>query len=391
MDIEALTATSMVSQRRAASDLHRRFMRFLTVAITMAASTLVAVLAPTATVASVPRFTHDVLGSVSCPSSTMCMALGSEQHKSGQSKALAEQWNGSQWSVVEPSHSGGVVSCPTSTDACVAVGGRISDWNGATWTTVPKSVQLHASLDAVSCVASGQCVAVGEILERPPTSDSPQYYADASSGLLSGATRWQPVALEQPVDLTGVSCTSSSFCMAVGSVPFPSLPATLAEEWNGGSWSVVPSPSTGTNSGLTGVSCTGPSQCTAVGESGGQPLVETWDGTTWTVATTPSASGAALLTVSCPASNACMAVGTVTVGPQLENVAFAEQWNGVAWTIVPTGSLPGSTENVLDSVSCPSAVDCMAVGVDYLAMTKAQTLAEQWNGTSWSQVTSPSP
>ncbi len=54
-------------------------------------------------------------------------------------------------------------------------------------------------------------------------------------------------------ELDGVSCISSTFCVAVGSSqsPFPSPSQTLIETWNGTDWSVAPTtsvlvPSTGT-------------------------------------------------------------------------------------------------------------------------------------------------
>jgi hypothetical protein len=68
------------------------------------------------------------------------------------------------------------------------------------------------------------------------------------------------------------------------------------------------------------VSCTSASSCTAVGQyqssnvtTFGAPetLAEVWDGTTWTIATTPDPSSTQnqLNSVSCGASQVCAAVG----------------------------------------------------------------------------------
>lgn len=79
--------------------------------------------------------------------------------------------------------------------------------------------------------------------------------------------------------LTGVSCVSATACTAVGNYLYPSpsdpsdyLTGTLAESWDGTSWSVVPSPSPspgidrrGPTPMLTGVSCISPATCTAAG------------------------------------------------------------------------------------------------------------------------------
>ena len=41
--------------------------------------------------------------------------------------------------------------------------------------------------------------------------------------------------------LAGVSCTTSTFCVAVGSENSGAGGGTLIEQWNGASWTVVPS------------------------------------------------------------------------------------------------------------------------------------------------------
>jgi hypothetical protein len=64
--------------------------------------------------------------------------------------------------------------------------------------------------------------------------------------------------------------------------------------------------------------------------------------------------------VSCASAANCTAVGDyyrTAAGPQ---VTLVERWNGTAWRIEPSpGTGRGST---LDSVSCPSATSCTAVG-----------------------------
>ena len=68
--------------------------------------------------------------------------------------------------------------------------------------------------------------------------------------------------------LTGVSCTSASFCMAVGDyVNSGGHLQTLTEAWNGKSWSLVSPANTNSNQSqrVTGVSCTSASFCMAVG------------------------------------------------------------------------------------------------------------------------------
>jgi len=67
--------------------------------------------------------------------------------------------------------------------------------------------------------------------------------------------------------LNDVSCTTASFCVAVGQQNSGAGGGTLVEQWNGSSWAVVPSvnvPAT-SDDNLVSVSCVGPSFCMAVG------------------------------------------------------------------------------------------------------------------------------
>jgi hypothetical protein len=68
---------------------------------------------------------------------------------------------------------------------------------------------------------------------------------------------------------------------------------------------------------------------------------------------------------------------------------MAEAWNGTSWSLVTTPN-PGSTENELRGVSCTSPSSCMAVG-DFAGIGNQLTLAESWNGSSWSVVKTRRP
>ena len=80
-------------------------------------------------------------------------------------------------------------------------------------------------------------------------------------------------------------------------------------------WSVVPSPSPGSGSGLAGVSCVSAAACTAVGRdtssSGAtQTLIESWNGTRWSIAPySQPGSSSVLYGVSCLPGSTCTAVG----------------------------------------------------------------------------------
>ena len=180
--------------------------------------------------------------------------------------------------------------------------------------------------------------------------------------------------------------------MAVGTYTKPSgLGVGLAEQWNGHSWRVLPMPSPPgvAVSNLLGVSCTSGSACTAVGVanptgSGAKTLAERWNGIRWSIQTTPSPPHGSLNAVSCTSASACTAVGASSAG------TLAESWNGTRWTVQATPN-PPQGGGFLSGVSCTSASACTAVGAANPFTPNATTLAERWNGTSWSLQATPNP
>jgi hypothetical protein len=153
--------------------------------------------------------------------------------------------------------------------------------------------------------------------------------------------------------------------------------ATLIEYWNGSSWSVVPSGSSG--GVIKSVSCVSASFCTAAGyESSGTTLatlVESWNGTKWSIVPSPNQVNAAnfLTGVSCTSASVCIAAGyyLLPTSPNT-NQTLIESWNGTSWSIVPSPNQ--GTNSVLNGVSC-AAGTCMATGA-YTSGTSSHTLIE---------------
>jgi hypothetical protein len=170
-------------------------------------------------------------------------------------------------------------------------------------------------------------------------------------------------------ELSGVSCASTSDCMAVGqSVPPSTLePIPLVEHWNGTSWSVERTPipaHAGWAGELGAVSCASSGACMAVGfyfdnESGLAPLAERWNGSFWaTEPTPPGLEASEFYGVSCASSSACTAVGS-------GSNAFAARWNGKRWSVDQSNF--GSSPELL-GVSCLSAGTCAVVGADDIGL-----------------------
>ena len=244
---------------------------------------------------------------------------------------------------------------------------------------------------------------------------------------------------------------------------------TLVQHWDGTSWSILtsPNPPGATISQLAGVSCSSTTNCVAVGryttstgasaaDSGPfATLVEQWNGTTWSIVASPNPSGATfarLDRVSCTATDNCMAIGVSSPTIAGTDVALAERWNGTAWSIVPSATLivrrqhvrvvghlvrqrhalrrrlqllagPGTGmgersahravgrhevveravvgppaprfDQTLSGVSCTSATVCMVTGAytNWLGASDVatETLAEQVNGSDWTVVDSGFP
>jgi hypothetical protein len=279
--------------------------------------------------------TESYLHGVSCSPSMACTAVGHYKNSSGTYVTLAERWNGTEWSIQStPNPSGATeaslkdVSCASST-TCAAVGFYISSkgtpstlaeqWNGSEWSvqsTPNPSGATQSELRGMSCSSSTACTAVG-------------WYKN-SSGYTALAERWNGTewsiqSVSNPTGATlswlgGVSCASSSTCTAVGDYTNSSdVTVTLAERWNDTEWSVqsIPSPSGSTENVLGGVSCSSSTACTAVGDDKNSSgtyvtLAESWNGTEWVLQDTLSLTGATeneLGGVSCSSSTACIAVG----------------------------------------------------------------------------------
>ncbi len=338
------------------------------------------------------------LSSVSCVSSTACLAVGGSS---------TEQWNGTAWTLLpalQTPYEGAnptvsAVTCLTST-SCTAVGwyssNYISDveehWNGAAWALQPGGsiTGSGVTMSAVSCSAASACVAVGEYNDVNGLPGALVVRWDGTSWALQST----PESSFASTYVSGIACPLSSECFAVGTYG-----PTLVERWNGTSWFLAPSPSptgpprVGT---LTGVACTAPTSCIAVGSSGGVvTLVEKWNGVGWTVQPSPNVPGVpdSLSSVFCSSATACVAVGGYYDGWDVGGT-LAEGWNGRVWTIEPTPpQLPNEYISELSAVRCTASNACTAVGSsnDAYSDYSNSTLAERWNGTSWTIQATPNP
>jgi hypothetical protein len=242
-------------------------------------------------------------------------------------------------------------------------------WNGTAWNVTPSPSpggEALNRLEAVSCVTPRFCVAVGTYRED----DAPDFPFHTLVETWDG-TRWRVTPSPTLpgccdfVYLYGVSCVSTSWCVAVGTDSYAGR--SLIETWDGNAWKVVQRRRIGIESGFWSVSCTSRKWCVAVGfyiESDGSPLqglVESWDGDAWKVASLPGPQQFEYPDVSCATSRSCVVVADYYDAALASNQPLIESWDGTTWTAIPSPD-PTSSAISLSSVSCATPTSCSAVG-----------------------------
>ena len=160
---------------------------------------------------------------------------------------------------------------------------------------------------------------------------------------------------------------------------------------SGGGWIRNPSPNVLSGDALTGVSCVTSTFCKAVGYyfdgTYDQPLIIAWSRGWARNPSPPLGAGTnELLGVSCASVKLCFAVGETTIGTGPQRTLI-EEWNGSAWHHVTSPS-PGGAPDVLNGVSCASVTLCKAVGTSGHP-GQTTTLIESFNGHTWSLQASP--
>ena len=194
--------------------------------------------------------------------------------------------------------------------------------------------------------------------------------------------------------LSGAAVISSADMWAVGDIgsgsgcnPFQIVGEgggpfqTLAEHFNGASWSVVPAPSL--NAALSGVAGAAGNDVWAVGDqaqgSSNNTLIEHWDGTSWAVVPSPKLpQGSELTGVTAPATDNAWAVGFAGGSAN----ALVEHWDGTRWSVVSSPAFTGvSISN--GAISADSATDVWAMGFLATSSTTEENVSLHWDGTSW--------
>jgi photosystem II stability/assembly factor-like uncharacterized protein len=256
-------------------------------------------------------------------------------------------------------------SCAKGTKTCWVTGGSFNptpeivktENGGGSWSLLPSSAinLTQGGVSAVSCPSATHCVGVGGQmgLAQHATVASAVFTTNGGSSWTKASMPYAAFSDNETV-LRGVSCPTTSQCVAVGSG------GILVTSSNGGStWTGRKS---GTTETLRGVSCPTTSDCHAVGD-GGTVIASTNGGKTWSAQTSGTSEG--LNGVACPTATTCFAVGS-------SGTVIATTDGGATWN--PQTS---PTPNNLNGVSCPSASTCFAVG------DAGTVIATTDGGTTW--------
>jgi hypothetical protein len=202
--------------------------------------------------------TGSSLYGVACVTSSDCNAVGYDYTSQPALATLAEHWNGSAWHIVRSPNAPGradiftAISCPAAAD-CVATGAItppaskiapvVARWNGGSWhlVSMPKPIATNTVVNfyGVDCVSVSDCQLAGYL-------DSPKTGVIPSTGEVSD-TSWHVETYLVPASgysyvLSGLSCTSSISCVAVGKyLPESFIQSTLSLIWMGRFWYTLPS------------------------------------------------------------------------------------------------------------------------------------------------------
>jgi len=370
---------------------------------------------------------------VSCPTATSCVAVGQYLDTAGYAEPVVDTLSNGSWTSAEgplPSDTATdsgpnfpdallySVSC-TSTTSCVAVGryrntadhyvGLIDTLSGTTWSattaplptpSAPDTGSYPPTLTGVSCVSASFCAASGAYLDGG--GDLTGLLEVYSNGTWSAVSAPQPAGAGNDGDgfqsalVSQVVCPSASSCTGVGIYEDNTgNDQGLIESWNGSAWAPTQAPlPAGAGLGflqLGAVSCPSPTFCVSVGQytdgsDKTRGLLETLSGGTWTGTQSPQPTAvpeadqyAVNWEVSCPAPGWCEVAGqyeeasTTYVATAL--TLSAGQWSVMA-APVPS-NISGSS--YARTVACNSPVACV-LGGEYDDPGNLQGFLDTWTG-----------
>jgi hypothetical protein len=328
------------------------------------------------------------------------------------SRALAEQWNGTSWQQVAMAqpvtqHALLQAAADLGSDDAWAVGftgdvapgtsapsgGLVEHWDGTRWLIASTPGSSAETLNAVAGTGPDDVWAAGSMnLGAPPPAGDNTFFEHFNG------TSWQTVPgpagnfSEDPVEVTALAALSPSDVWAVGTQNSEGSgePGTLnmAANWNGKTWTVVPTPNLGNSVSQTDE----PTGVTAISAN------NVWASGVEFTGCPASAGGGSRLAAGSRSPVLPLALrlrpGGLRPLPGAASqclVPYVLHWDGTTWSLIKTPD-PGAFGSTLEGITALSASDIWAVGqTESSANGPVQTLTERFNGTSWSVQASPDP
>jgi photosystem II stability/assembly factor-like uncharacterized protein len=263
--------------------------------------------------------------SLACPSATTCYATNRQQGTEG------------TYGEIEVTHD-----------------------DGATWQQSILPVTLSGATP-LACVDADTCATLGVDASGDAT------FLETTDGGGTWASVAGPSQLTSSIGVTALACTTAPSCIAVASDPTSQSGAALAFVTNDGgrTWTDSNLPSDFVPGGLQ---CMSAERCVVSGFSQspdgsagippGMVLSTSDDGATWATATVPAGLGP-LSSISCADAADCVASffgGDGTSSEILTSNDGGQLWSGAAASGLPAAFVTG--------VSCPTASDCWAAGME---------------------------
>lgn len=303
------------------------------------------------------------------------------------------------------------VTCASSSSLCVAVGSTtasptgvalVSDDDGVVW-SAPQDVNSTSvqtnGLSAVSCPSAAECVAVGQDAAGSEGVVSVGTETTTTSG---SSWSWNPVLVSNTYNLEGISCPSTSFCMAVGQSTSGGNGITELLSVSGGSATALSnSPALGfpssDDSYGTEVSCPSTTECVALvfdstSQAEAANVLSDTQGGPWMMVAAADLPNSTVspptyvFGLDCPTTSECVADGEANYGgsPQSYGIVTTLSYsNGTLTWGTPQEPSAGSVTPIgLVGIACPTASDCVAVGAANGGLD-ATTVTTN-GGTTWS-------
>ncbi len=243
-----------------------------------------------------------------------------------------------------------------------SAGPLIENFNGTSWSQVTSPAVSGGALSGVSALSSKAVWAVGESTTGPLVEffNGTSWSVQTTPTLSGGGT------------LNAVDALSATNVWAVGG----STSGDLIEHFNGTSWSVVAAPASNAKASLTGISAISSTDIFAVGT--GPKSIDTllqFNGTRWSAFSNTIAGSDATQAVDAISATDIWVVGDSGIW----------NFNGTSWSQLATPNV------FVNAISSSATNEVFAVGNTPPAAGDATTFVDQWNGTSFSPVTSANP